>query len=284
MELQVVRVTPKLAERWLQNNGKNRNLSMHHAKRLAAQMSLGNWSLNGQTISFDEQGRLLDGQHRLTAIVLSGISVDMAVATDVTDDRAFQTYDAVQLKRGANQIAQMMSPIKNATKAASAARVIMAWEAASSYYDFIAHFSGKKITDPFPEEIAAKTVEIAEEFNFVYDSLGSFTRDASIKSAWVAILIILKRIDPVMTSQFITKLREGLFTDTKDPVKMLRDRMIREGGSMGPASTDRQSVVISIHLTVKAWNAFISGKTLPFLRFSPGQNETIPVPIGSPKK
>ena len=284
MRLNVVRVTPEIAERWLKNNGKNRKLSIVHAKKLAAVMAAGKWSLNGQTISFDDQGRLLDGQHRLTAVVLSGVSVDMAVATEVVDDRAFQTYDAIQLKRGASQIARMMSPIKNATKVASAARVIMAWEAAANYHEFINYFSGSKLVDPFPEDVAAKSVEISQEYNGIFDAMGTFTRDSKARSAWVAMVMILNRIDPVSTESFIYKLREGLFTNTADPVKLLRDKMIKDGGYGGVARNDRHFIVLIIHLTVKAWNAHIKGKTLPFLRFSPGQNETIPVPIGSPKK
>lgn len=283
MRLNVVRVTPEIAERWLKNNGKNRKLSIVHAKKLAAVMAAGKWSLNGQTISFDDQGRLLDGQHRLTAVVLSGVSVDMAVATEVVDDRAFQTYDAIQLKRGASQIARMMSPIKNATKVASAARVIMAWEAAANYHEFINYFSGSKLVDPFPEDVAAKSVEISQEYNGIFDAMGTFTRDSKARSAWVAMVMILNRIDPVSTESFIYKLREGLFTNTADPVKLLRDKMIKDGGYGGVARNDRHFIVLIIHLTVKAWNAHIKGKTLPFLRFSPGQNETIPVPIGSPK-
>lgn len=284
MKLQVVRVTPEIAERWLKNNGKNRNLSSIHAKRLAAVMAAGKWSLNGQTISFDDQGRLLDGQHRLTAVIISGVPIDMAVATEVVDERAFQTYDAIQLKRGANQIARMMSPIKNATKVAAGARIVMAWEAASTYYEFINYFSGSRLVDPFPEDVAAKSVEISEEFNVVFDSLGVFIKLSKARSAWVAMVMILNRIDPVSTESFIYKLREGLFTDASDPVKLLRDKMIKDGGYGGAASNDRQFTVLLIHLTVKAWNAHVKGKVLPLLRYSPGQNETIPVPVGSPKK
>lgn len=284
MRLNIVRVTPEIAERWLKNNGKNRKLSIVHAKKLAAVMAAGKWSLNGQTISFDDQGRLLDGQHRLTAVVLSGVPVDMAVATEVVDERAFQTYDAIQLKRGASQIARMMAPIKNATKVASAARIIMAWEAAATYHEFINYFAGSKMIEPFPEDVAAKSVEINDEFNGTLDSLGMFHRDAKSRSAWVAMVMILNRIDPVSTESFLYKLREGLFVDASDPVKLLRDKMIKDGGYGGAARSDRHFVALQIHLTVKAWNAHIKGKTLPFLRFSPGQNETIPVPIGSPKK
>lgn len=221
MRLNVVRVTPEIAERWLKNNGKNRKLSIVHAKKLAAVMAAGKWSLNGQTISFDDQGRLLDGQHRLTAIVLSGVPVDMAVATEVVDERAFQTYDAIQLKRGASQIARMMAPIKNATKVASAARIIMAWEAAATYSEFINYLAGSKMIEPFPEDVAAKSVEINDEFNGMLDSLGMFHRDAKARSAWIAMVMILNRIDPVSTESFLHKLREGLFVDAYDPVKLL---------------------------------------------------------------
>jgi hypothetical protein len=46
-------------------------------------MKRGYWALNHQPIAFDEEGNLLDGQHRLAAIVRSGKTIRMLVARNV---------------------------------------------------------------------------------------------------------------------------------------------------------------------------------------------------------
>ena len=286
MKLQVVKVTPEIAARWLKNNGKNRSLSIAHVKRLAASMAAGRWSLNGQTISFDDQGRLLDGQHRLSAVVMSGVTVDMAIATDVIDERAFQTYDSIMLRRGAHQIAQMMGRVQNVTKVTAAARVLLARERANSYKDFLSFFTNatRPELEPLPEDVAARAVDFSEEYGVIKEKLGPFFKIAKIKSAFIAHLAILNAIDPVSTDSFILKLRTGIFNDEKDPVFLLRERMIHGNGTAVIAKSDRQNILGTLHLTTKAWNAHVQGKRLPFLRFSPAQNERVPVPVGSPKK
>jgi hypothetical protein len=55
-------------------------------------MADGGWKVNSQPIAFDTAGRLVDGQHRLLAIVRSGITVRMAIAFKVQHD-AVKTID-----------------------------------------------------------------------------------------------------------------------------------------------------------------------------------------------
>lgn len=76
-------VTPQMASDWLSRNPQNRTLSKRHAERLAEDMSKGNFVYNGESIKIDEEGNLLDGQHRLTAIVMSGTVQQVLVARDV---------------------------------------------------------------------------------------------------------------------------------------------------------------------------------------------------------
>jgi hypothetical protein len=73
-------VTPELAERWLGKNAKhNRTIGQRHVEGMASDMREGNWRLTHQGICFDSEGRLIDGQHRLSAVVLSGAHVKMLV-------------------------------------------------------------------------------------------------------------------------------------------------------------------------------------------------------------
>ncbi len=88
MENKVMVVTPASAKEWLEHtNGKNRLLSKQYVSYLAQEMEAGNWRLTHQGIAFDSQGNLVDGQHRLAAIVKANKSVEMLVTTGLPDGR-----------------------------------------------------------------------------------------------------------------------------------------------------------------------------------------------------
>ena len=68
----VVNITPEMAERILiANNDKNRDLSMVRVKRLVESMDKGEFVLSNDSICFDENGTLTNGQHRLKALSLA---------------------------------------------------------------------------------------------------------------------------------------------------------------------------------------------------------------------
>ena len=82
----VMLVTPAIAEKWLKNNHSNRGISYGKVRMYAEEMRAGKWQLNGETISISETGKLKNGQHRLSAVILSGCSVKMMVVFGVSDD------------------------------------------------------------------------------------------------------------------------------------------------------------------------------------------------------
>ena len=65
-------VTPDMARTYLKSNTHNRPLDAARVSKYAADMRAGRWLVSPETISFDEHGVLLNGQHRLGAIVESG--------------------------------------------------------------------------------------------------------------------------------------------------------------------------------------------------------------------
>jgi hypothetical protein len=92
----IVLVTPKMAETWLQQNvidGRaNRRFRKSHAHTIAEEMRRGEWKLTHQGIAFGSSGRLLDGQHRLSAIVESGTSQRLLVFLDAPEE-AYDNHD-----------------------------------------------------------------------------------------------------------------------------------------------------------------------------------------------
>ena len=65
----VMEVGPELAFKWLEGNTHNRPINGGHVHRLAEEIKADRWRLTHQGIAFDTQGILIDGQHRLWAVV-----------------------------------------------------------------------------------------------------------------------------------------------------------------------------------------------------------------------
>ena len=85
-------VTPEMARGWLEANRNNRRLKVKCVERIAKDIKAGQWIYTGQSITFSETWRLLDGQHRLIAIANCGIACEALVETNV-DDAAMSKTD-----------------------------------------------------------------------------------------------------------------------------------------------------------------------------------------------
>ena len=70
------RITRELAQKWIERNVSNRPVRREHVRSIAAMILRGEWRDDHPgVILFDEDGKLLDGQHRLLAIIEAGIPV-----------------------------------------------------------------------------------------------------------------------------------------------------------------------------------------------------------------
>lgn len=84
MKLSIEIITPKLAETYLAHNTNNyRKINHSNVKKYAQDMKDGKWEETAEPISFSPSGVLLNGQHRLSAIIKAGVPVPMVVARDV---------------------------------------------------------------------------------------------------------------------------------------------------------------------------------------------------------
>lgn len=91
-------VTPSIAESWLKLNASTqRNVSQRRVENYARDMRSGRWQVNGETLVFDDGGRLIDGQHRLRAVVVAGVPVSMLVVRGV-GAKSYKTIDQGQAR------------------------------------------------------------------------------------------------------------------------------------------------------------------------------------------
>lgn len=87
-----VTVTPSQAGKWLDANTNNRKQRGAYISDMASAMRRGEWQATHQGIAFAKCGKLLDGQHRLEAIIRANVDLEMLVVTGL-DECVFSVID-----------------------------------------------------------------------------------------------------------------------------------------------------------------------------------------------
>jgi len=100
-----VLITPDMATAMLARNTKNRKPNKADIAEWTKVLRGGRWRYTHQGVAFDVDGRLQDGQHRLSAIVEAGIAAEMLVAVGMPPDN-FSVIDTGR-RRSAAQVLAM---------------------------------------------------------------------------------------------------------------------------------------------------------------------------------
>ena len=121
MDVQIKQIGPVEAAELLEQNIANRQLRSQYVDQLARQMLDGHWKMVGDPIRVDTTGRLLDGQHRLNAIVASKTAQEFVVVRDL--DPMTQAVMDTGLRRRFSDMLKMAGE-NNALTLAAVTRVV----------------------------------------------------------------------------------------------------------------------------------------------------------------
>lgn len=122
IETEFVKITPERATELLAANAVNRTIRPRLVASYAEDMREGLWRVTGEAIKVSRTGQLLDGQHRLSAIVEYGKPMEMLVVSGL-EDRAQELMDQGAVRTAANALA--MHGFQNATLTSSIARWLL---------------------------------------------------------------------------------------------------------------------------------------------------------------
>lgn len=117
-------ITPEKASGYVTDGVFNRDVVESHVMYLANQMRSGSWKENGQSVVFDDRGRLLDGQHRMQAVILAKTPVKMMVVRGV-DSKTFSTMDTGRPRFARDVLS--IEGYENAEKFGAVLRYIYRW-------------------------------------------------------------------------------------------------------------------------------------------------------------
>ncbi len=84
--VRIVNVDPKTASEWLAKSRGNRPIRNEAIWRYAEDMSAGRWFVGHDAITFDKNETLINGHHRLKAVILSGKTISFLVRYGATEE------------------------------------------------------------------------------------------------------------------------------------------------------------------------------------------------------
>jgi hypothetical protein len=267
-------ITVEIAKRYLKALPEGqRNLRKRVVERYAEAMKAGRWKLTGEAIKFDTHGNLIDGQHRLQAVVLSGTEIICEVQRNVPDD-AFMDLDT-----GLARTPGDLLKIAGYSYTKNVGAIIR-------FLDSLYKIEDDKIQ---PSSLAKRKCppEILLEYADAHDeALIEAARRTTTKEArqvcsppalFGALYFMFSEHNPKGAQEFFELLIHGMDEDGKgfehgrqDPVYLLRKFMLE----LKTSKHKRRPNFYKAALAVKAWNAFQDRQPLTSLRYS--ENEGWP--------
>jgi hypothetical protein len=253
----VIRWTPALAMQILDNNNDmNRSIRQARVEKYASDMRAGKWLMNGETIKFTKEGKLLDGQHRLWAVVLAEVPIDMLVIEGL-DKEAMVTIDT-GAARTFGDVASIRG-LKNTNVVAAAAR-IMYWYTRPQR----GAFASASPTHSQLEDVLSDHPDLIEVARTVPKGTSKIVAPGPL----TFVRTVTRRINVAVSDEWMELLATGANMGTTHPVYLLRQRMLNR-----PLKFRMPSETI-IALTIKSWNLYITGKERQVLKFQ--ENDPIP--------
>lgn len=90
MKSEIITVSPEMAKQWLSKVKVNRKMRIKYVDFLSEEIKKGRFIYTGDPIRFDIEGYLIDGQHRLSAIIQSNIPVTLSVIEGLSPDSFYK--------------------------------------------------------------------------------------------------------------------------------------------------------------------------------------------------
>jgi hypothetical protein len=256
MKTEIKLINKEIAKMLLKTNVSNRSLNSNNVSFLSKQMQEGAWLFDGQPIRLDTYGRLMDGQHRLQAIIDTNSSFEFVVISGL-EPETFKVMDTGRGRTASDVFS--ISGVQNYAVASSISRFILAFQ--FNHYARSGGNGKKRIsnTDALEFYNSNKYIKhICDNVIFNYMSFNRIVSTSILGGVW----FIFAEKNVTDAENFIEKLCQGNNLDSNSPIHLLRKKLTNNKMSFRKMS---QKEVLA--LIIKTWNAVRLNKTVNTLRF-----------------
>lgn len=254
-------ITPALAKQYLEKNIANRPKDINRLRRYVKAIAENRWKLNGESIKFNNEGHLFDGQHRLEAIVSAGKAIQTLVVRNLPRD-TFITIDTGKTRTAGDILS--IEGYKNSNTLSAALR---------TYSEYLNDKVGIKTAYTNAEimDLAATYPDMDKDVAF---ALRAYAKCKLIRASILAACHrIFSEIDSKTCEEFFNKLINGINLEENSPIHLLRRKL-----EQNVTSTQKYSPRHQMAWMVKAWNAVRTSTEIKVLR-SVGEKEDFPKAI-----
>lgn len=251
-------ISPEMATLWLARNVNNRKVRFNRINTMARDMAMDHWRYTGEAIKFDVAGRLLDGQHRLMAIVKANVTVKMLVIVGLDEDA--QSY----MDAGARRTAADALNFRNEAQAS--------FLAASVRLGIVVERGANTQKDPISN---AEIIEWLTYHSDIRRSVGQAARYTSkydLKPSTMGYgLWRMTKVDEEECEYFFRDIIEMRTDGPGDPVYTLLARL-----RTARKNREHMTNLVELNFLSRTWNARRMGQELKILKFPAPEFMVVP--------
>jgi hypothetical protein len=250
--LEKIIVTPQMAAELLDHNAMNRPLRQPHVYRIARQIEEGKWQFNGDTIKISDTGDVLDGQHRLWAIMEAQVPVETIIVRGI-EKEAFSTMDAIRQPRSAADTVARLGHARHRNEIATALTWLLRWQRGviENFRDPRNRIENSDVEEAFgAHPLILRAVEQCARFR-------AFTNVGLLSFAFY----VMSNRRPEIAEQMLDIMENPTKIAMDDPFFRLRAFFIEDRGR-------RKEPHMVIALIFKAANAAAAGRRIKMLKWS----------------
>lgn len=249
-------ITPEVASKMLESSvGNFRNIDRGRVAKYAAEMISGKWLFNGETIKLNGTC-VIDGQHRLAAIVKSGVTVECVVIRNL-DKMTGVTIDCGKGRTLSDWV--KYRGIKNAVSVTSMARNVVLYNAG--------RWGSQSVSSGYTKD--SDIIEYIESHNEQLQAAHHISDPcaAIIPRSFLGALLVIacggrSPSENNMCNWFCDALHSGSGLNEGEPVLVLRNKMI------GVEKSRRESLFLQKMVLTLAWNKTIKGERVKILKYA----------------
>lgn len=260
-------ITPAIAEEWLGKNIGNRHVRSPKVAMIARDILTGAFAVTGESVKFDWNGKLIDGQHRLQAIILADRAVTSLVVRGL-DPRVQAVLDA-GAKRTAADALRMRGAASNNLIVAASIKQLLAWERGQ----LVSAVSNT------PEVTHAEVMEwYAANADEIESSAAAAKQWSKSLHIWPGTLTsafyLMSRVDPQDAHRFFSDMVNLSLPASADPRRDLI-RRLREADDRN----ERMHQTRQLFYILQTWNAWRrGGKRADLREMKDGRPRPLPEP------
>lgn len=267
-----VKIDANKARELLALNTRNRRLSRKLVEKYAADMTAGRWPYNGDPIRVSVSNVLLDGQHRLQAIIDCGLTIEAELIEGLPDDVAM-TIDGGRKRSSADVLNMLDGSSMLTTSMAACARSTLNYLAGYSMSNVQSTPAVVTLIHAHPDII--KCVTLAREAD----------RVTTISSLSAVLFLGTREVTmEKRAQQFVEPLKHGEGLNAGDPRLALRNGFLNARMRSGSASRSIDPRWAFTTVT-QCWNAFVTGREIAYTKVLSIKDGKAAYPdvIGGPK-